>query len=112
MFERIIFNSLFNYFLEKKLFTECQSGFLLGDSFTSRLFSITNEIYKSFDCNPSVDVRETFLRHLKSLYQDLVWWFNLQTQVVWCRKQTSKPNSKSFDKPSTCSTQWANIKMD
>ena len=32
VFERIIFNSLFNYFLENKLFTEYQSGFLSGDS--------------------------------------------------------------------------------
>ena len=32
VFERIIFNSFFNYFLENKLFTECQSGFLPGDS--------------------------------------------------------------------------------
>ena len=32
MFERLIFNSLFNYFMQNKLFTECQSGFIPGDS--------------------------------------------------------------------------------
>ena len=26
--ERLIFNSIFNYFIENKLFTECQSGFI------------------------------------------------------------------------------------
>ena len=61
VFERIIVNSLFNYFLENKLFTECQPRFLLGDSCISQLLSVTHEIYKFFDCNPSVDVRGTFL---------------------------------------------------
>ena len=37
MFGRIIPNSLFNYFLENKLFTECQSGFLPGHSCTAQL---------------------------------------------------------------------------
>ena len=112
--ERIIFNSLFNYFLENKLFTtKCQSGFLPGDSCISQLLSVTHEIYKSFDCNRSVDVSGSFFRHLKSLWQGLAWWFNLQTQVIWCRKQTSKPNSELFNKPpTTCSTQWAYVKMD
>ena len=31
-FERLIFNSLFNYFMQNTLFTECQSGFIPGDS--------------------------------------------------------------------------------
>ena len=35
--------------------------FLPGDSCTSQLLSITLEIYNSFDCNFSVDVRGTFL---------------------------------------------------
>ena len=32
IFERVIYNSLFNYFLSNKLFTRSQSGFLPGDS--------------------------------------------------------------------------------
>ena len=71
VFDRIIFNSLFNCFLERKLFTECQSGFLPGDSCISQLLSITHEIYKSFDCNPSVDVRGTFIDITKAI--DKVW---------------------------------------
>ena len=58
VFERITFNLCSITFLE---ISYCQSGFLLGDSCISQLLSITNEIYKSFDCNPSVDVRGTFL---------------------------------------------------
>ena len=60
VFGKIIFNSLPNSFLENKLLTECQSGFLPGDSYISQLFFISPKIYKSFDCNPSLDVRGTF----------------------------------------------------
>ena len=61
VFERIIFNSLLNYFFVNKLFIERESGFLTGDSCISQLLSTTHKIYKSFDCYPSVDVRRTFL---------------------------------------------------
>ena len=71
MFERIIFNPLFNYFLENKLFTEFQSGFLSGDYCISKLLSITHEINKSFHCDPSVDVRGTFLDISKAF--EKVW---------------------------------------
>ena len=52
IFERLIFNSLFNYFMQNKLFTECQSGFIPDDSCVTQLVSITLEIYQSFDYNP------------------------------------------------------------
>ena len=32
MFERVIYNSLFNYFQSNRVFTSSQSGFLPGDS--------------------------------------------------------------------------------
>ena len=62
---------MFNYLLECKLFTECQSGFSPGDSYISELISITHGIYKSFDYNPSVHVRRTFLDISKAF--DKVW---------------------------------------
>ena len=52
IFERFKFNSLFNYIIQRKLFTECQPGFIPGDSCVAQHLSITHEIYKSFDCNP------------------------------------------------------------
>ena len=103
--ERIFFNSLFNYFIENKLFTECQSGSLSSHSCISELQIFL--FYLLSGCNMNL------FRHLKSLWQSLAWWFNLQTQFIWCRKQTSKPNWELFDKPlTTCSTQWSNNKMD
>ena len=60
-----------NYFIQNKLFTESQSGFIPGDSCVAQLLPITHEIYKSFDCNPTYDIRGTFLDILKAC--DKVW---------------------------------------
>ena len=48
-FERLIFNSMFKYFIKKKLFTECQPGFIPGDSCVVQLSLITHENYKPFN---------------------------------------------------------------
>ena len=71
VFERLVINALFNFFLQNKLFTPCQSGFIPGDSCVSQLLSITHEIYKSFDCSPPTDMRGTFLDISKGF--DKVW---------------------------------------
>ena len=71
IFERLIFNSLFNYFMQNKLFTECQSGFIPGESCVAQLLSTTHEIYKSFDCNPPAETRGIFLDISKAF--DKVW---------------------------------------
>ena len=57
MFERVIYNSLFNYFQGDRLFTPSQSSFLPGDSCIAQLLSIIHEIQTAFDENPPVDVR-------------------------------------------------------
>ena len=62
---------MFNFILQNKLFTSCQFGFITGDSCVSQLLSITNEIYKSFDCHPHIDMRGTFLDISKAF--DKVW---------------------------------------
>ena len=71
IFERIIYNSLLNYFLSNKLFTPSQSGFLPGDSCIAQLLSIIHEIQTSFDENPTVAVRGVFLDISKAF--DKVW---------------------------------------
>ena len=71
VFERLIFNALFNFFLQNKLFTPCQSGFIPGDSCVSQLLSVTHEIYKSFNCHPPTDIRGTF-RDISKAF-DKVW---------------------------------------
>ena len=57
IFERVIYNSIFNYFISNKLFTPSQSGFLPGDSCIAQLLSIIHEIQTAFDENTVADVR-------------------------------------------------------
>ena len=54
--------------MENKLFAGCQSGFISGVSCVS---FIIHEIYKSFDCNFSVDIRSSLLDTSKEF--DKVW---------------------------------------
>ena len=53
------------------MFTDCQLGFISGDSCVSQLLSISQEIHKSYDCNPAEDVRGMFLDISKAF--DKVW---------------------------------------
>ena len=71
IFERVIYNSFFNYFISNKLFTPSQSGFLPKDSWIVQLLSIIHEIQTAFDENPTVDVRGVFLDISKAF--DKVW---------------------------------------
>ena len=43
------------------MFADCQSGFIPGNSCISQLLSISQEIHKSFECNPLEVVRGAFL---------------------------------------------------
>ena len=61
VFERLVLNSLFNFFFQNKLFTPCQSSFIPGDSCLAQLLSITYEILKSFTCHAPTDMSGTFL---------------------------------------------------
>ena len=71
IFEKIIFDTLYNYFIENNLITEKQSGFMKGDSTIYQLLSITQMIRKSFDCVTPLEVRGIFLDISKAF--DKVW---------------------------------------
>ena len=79
VFERLVFNALFNFFLQNKLFTPCQSGFIPGDSFVSQLQPVTHEIYQSFD------IRGTFLDISKAF--DKVWYEGLTFKLETYEKE-------------------------
>ena len=49
IFERLIYNEMFGFFLDKGLISANQSGFKPGDSCINQLLPITHNIYKSFD---------------------------------------------------------------
>ena len=69
VFERLIYNSLFEYFIQSDLISPYQSGFKPGDSCTNQLISITHEIYQSFD--DGFEVRSVFPDISKAF--DKVW---------------------------------------
>ena len=71
IFERVIYNSIFNYFISNKLFTPSQSGFLPVGWCITQLLSIIHEIQTAFDENPVADVRGIFLDISKAF--DKVW---------------------------------------
>ena len=71
LFERIIFNSLYSYFNNNNILNVNQSGFRSGDSCINQLLDITHMIFKSFDANPSLEIRGVFLDISKAF--DKVW---------------------------------------
>ena len=71
IFEKIIFNRIYNFLSEKNLLNHNQSGFRPSDSCVNQLLSITHEIFQAFDCNPTLEVRSVFLDISKAF--DKVW---------------------------------------
>ena len=69
IFERLIFNEMFRFFLDNKLISTNHSGFKPGDSCIDQLLSITHEIYRSFD--DELEVRSVFLDVSKAF--DKIW---------------------------------------
>ena len=49
IFERLLYNRLYEYFIENELISSSQSGFKPGDSCINQLLFITHDKYQSFD---------------------------------------------------------------
>ena len=60
IFEKIIFNSLYEYAKENKLLSVRQSGFRSNDSFVNQLLSIVHNLCKAFDAYPTLETRGVF----------------------------------------------------
>ena len=69
IFERLLYNRLFEYFIENELISTSQSGFKPEDSGISQLLSLTHDIYQSFD--NGFEVRGVFLDISKAFEE--VW---------------------------------------
>ena len=84
IFEILIFNQMFRFFLENKLITPHQYGFKQGDSCLNKLLSITREIYKYF--GDGLDVRSVFLdvsKAFEKVWHDAVI-FKLEQNGISC----------------------------
>ena len=71
LFEKILFNKLYNYFTANNFITKNQSGFRPGDSTTNQLLYLVNEIHEAFENPKSLEVRAVFLDISKAF--DKVW---------------------------------------
>ena len=71
LFEKIIFDGLYNYIFTNKFISDKQSGYRRNDSTIKQLLSITHEIYNAFDKDPSQDLRAVFLDISRAF--DRVW---------------------------------------
>ena len=71
MFEKLIFDAIYEYLCVNQLLTPNQSGFRPGDSTVNQLLSITNQIYSAFEEFPSRETRAVFLDISKAF--DKVW---------------------------------------
>ena len=69
IFERILYNNMYEFFTENNLISPNQSGFKPGDLCINQRLSITHEIYKSFDAG--LEVPGIFLDISKAL--DKTW---------------------------------------
>ena len=85
IFECLIYNNLFEYFIESDLISQYQSGFNPGDSCINQLISITHEIYQSFD--DGHEVRGVFLDISKAF--DEVW----HERLIYKLKQNEVNNN-------------------
>ena len=69
IFERLIYNNFYEFFIKNDLISSNQSGFNQDGSCIYQLLSITHEIYQSFD--NGFEVRGIFLDFSKAF--DKVW---------------------------------------
>ena len=71
VFEKLIFTSLYSYYIGNNLISKKQSGFIKHDSTTNQLLSITYMIQSALDCDPPKEVRSIYLDISKVF--DKVW---------------------------------------
>ena len=71
IFERNIFNPIFEYLEKNSLLCPNQSGFRPFDSCKNQLLSIVHDIYANFDQNLTLEMRAKFLDISKAF--DKVW---------------------------------------
>ena len=71
IFEKLMFDAIYEFLCENQLLTPNQSGFRPGDSTINQLLSITHKIYSAFEEFPSRETRAVFLDISKAF--DKVW---------------------------------------
>ena len=75
LFEKLLFDAIYEHLCINGLISPHQSGFRPGDSTINQLLLITQNIYRSFDEIPSKETRAIFLDPSKAF--DMVWYEGL-----------------------------------
>ncbi|MAG86068.1 MAG: hypothetical protein CMB97_01485 [Flavobacteriaceae bacterium] len=71
IFEKVIFDFVYDHFCDHGLLSPHQSGFRTGDSTINQLLAITHKTFCAFDSVPSLETRAVFLDLSKAF--DRVW---------------------------------------
>ena len=71
IFEKVIFDAIYEHLTDNELLTPSQSGFRPSDSTINQLLYITHRIYAAFEESPSRETRAVFLDISKAF--DKVW---------------------------------------
>ena len=71
IFEKLLFDVIYDHLSKHELITPHQSGFRPGESTINQLLLITHNIYRAFDDTPSRETRAIFLDFSKAF--DTVW---------------------------------------
>ena len=71
IFEKVVFNRIYDFLLNDRLLNPNQCGFRHSDFCVNQLLAVTHEIFESFDCNLSLEVRSVFLDISKAF--DKIW---------------------------------------
>ena len=82
IFERIIFNLIFPFIEENKLFNVNQSGFQPDDSCEYQLLLIVHNIHAGFDQNPPLEVCSCFLDISKAFNKVLLEGLIYDTEAM------------------------------
>ena len=89
IFEKIIFNRLNNFLLDERLLNPNQYGFRRTDLCVNQLLAITHEIFETFHCNLSLEVRSVFLYILDKVWHHVLLYM-LMSQVTKCKTDCFK----------------------
>ena len=82
VFEKIIYDTIYEHLNAKQLVNPYQSGFHANDSMVNQLLLIVHTICTAFDCSPPLDVQSIFLDISKAF--DRAWCDDLVYRLRLC----------------------------
>ena len=104
VFERIVFNHLYNFLVTNELLNNHNSGFRKNDSTINRLIALLHSIHIGLDEKGGRYTRTP--RHLKGIRQSMASWIAIQTKTVRYQSKFIRLVWELPHKPTTKSCSW------